>query len=376
MSNKSTSRIGILDGFRALAIIAVMLYHYFSLYMTGFAKTYVYPYDQKYNYFSYGYLGVEFFFIISGFVIFFTLEKTSNFSDFWKKRLIRLWPSIIIASLFIFIFFKVFDQAVINQDPQKISNFLPSLTFIRPSLLNNITDKFGFTTHFRYLNGSFWSLWVEIQFYLLVSLIYFYDKNKFLRNFLLISCVIFLINYILHSTGGSNRLHIPNAKEVSEFQFKWMDDGFNMFNFLPFFTIGVVFYQLFKNKAENKKTKISIFLFLVFFMLAEIFVAKDNWERIAFLVMYIMFYIFVYRPNLFSFFESRFFTKTGEASYFLYLIHEPIGLHLIFLFGVFFMPVGFVWPVTIMFILAVLSIYYTDFLDKKISKWLKSKFLR
>ena len=71
-------RIKILDGFRALAIISVMLFHYFSRYTTiG-----LYPYKDRYDFFSLGALGVQFFFIISGFVIYFTLKKTISILEF------------------------------------------------------------------------------------------------------------------------------------------------------------------------------------------------------------------------------------------------------------------------------------------------------
>ncbi len=86
MNKVSTSRIGILDGFRALAIIAVLLFHFFSRYTTHHYKTNLYPYSDKYGYFGYAYLSVEFFFIISGFVTFFVLEYINAFTSFLENR--------------------------------------------------------------------------------------------------------------------------------------------------------------------------------------------------------------------------------------------------------------------------------------------------
>lgn len=59
MSNKV--RITILDGFRAVAIISVMLYHYFNRWAPPLNSVSLYPYGSKFSYFNYGYLGVEFF---------------------------------------------------------------------------------------------------------------------------------------------------------------------------------------------------------------------------------------------------------------------------------------------------------------------------
>jgi peptidoglycan/LPS O-acetylase OafA/YrhL len=75
-------RISILDGFRAVAIISVMLYHYFSRWTPPNNKFSLYPYGNFYDYFVWGKLGVQFFFIISGFVIYFTLKKTENLASF------------------------------------------------------------------------------------------------------------------------------------------------------------------------------------------------------------------------------------------------------------------------------------------------------
>lgn len=371
--SKSKSRIAILDGFRALAIIAVLFFHFFSRYTTNHYKTNLYPYADKYDYFGYGYLGVEFFFIISGFVIFFTLEQTNNFIVFWKKRLIRLWPSMFIASIIIFIFFRIFDDK--SQGAQLI-NFLPSLSFIKPNLINNTMSFFGTETKIGYLNGSFWSLWLEIQFYVFSSFLYFMNKKNFVRNFLVLSSFLCLINVVIHTMHGENRLGLPFAYEISIFYDKWFDNGFNLIGFLPFFSIGVIFYLFFKNKNSKIVTSTYVKGFLLFFVVFEMIFAKDWGERIAFLLMYLLFFVFIYFPDKLSFLEKPFLSKTGEASYFLYLIHENIGVYIIVALGSYFLPLGFVLPLLIMIAFTVLSILYTYTIDKKINKWLKGILLK
>jgi len=73
--DKTSSRILELDSLRGLAIIAVMLYHYTSRYVRLYGFHNTPPFE-----FWYGRLGVEFFFIISGFVIFMTLSKPKQVS--------------------------------------------------------------------------------------------------------------------------------------------------------------------------------------------------------------------------------------------------------------------------------------------------------
>lgn len=81
--NKGT-RLTNFDGLRGIAIILVVFYHYTS-----------YLRDQPnslYRIFNYGYHGVELFFIISGFVIYFTLDKYRDSTRFVIARFCRLYP--------------------------------------------------------------------------------------------------------------------------------------------------------------------------------------------------------------------------------------------------------------------------------------------
>jgi peptidoglycan/LPS O-acetylase OafA/YrhL len=67
-------RIKTLDVFRGLAAYSVLLVHYTQ----GYRERFGHSYNPKYD-FYYGYLGVEFFFLISGFVIFLTVLNSTSF---------------------------------------------------------------------------------------------------------------------------------------------------------------------------------------------------------------------------------------------------------------------------------------------------------
>ena len=169
MENKTKNcRIRVLDGFRALAILMVIFFHYFSRWNK------LYPYGNKYDFFVYGKMGVQFFFIISGFVILYTLENTTDFVTFWKKRVIRLFPSMLIASIITYFIFVSFDTELLFPASHFFKNILASITFIPPDTLASI---FNNKVQLDYISGSYWSLWPEIQFYLFVSTIYFFNKK-------------------------------------------------------------------------------------------------------------------------------------------------------------------------------------------------------
>ena len=83
----------ILDGLRGVAALMVIWYHIFE----GFATS---PLDQKFNH---GYLAVDFFFVLSGFVIGYAYDDRwgrMTVGGFFKRRLIRLHPMVILGAVF------------------------------------------------------------------------------------------------------------------------------------------------------------------------------------------------------------------------------------------------------------------------------------
>jgi peptidoglycan/LPS O-acetylase OafA/YrhL len=359
-------RIAILDGFRALAILSVLFYHYFSRWTPPNHSVSFYPYNDNFNYFFWGKFGVQFFFLISGFVIYFTLEKTDNFSSFWKKRLARLLPSIIVASLITYIFFISFDETNIFPDSLVLGNFIPSLLFINPVIINNI-----FGTNLAYLNGSYWSLWPEIQFYFLISIVFYYNKNKFLNNFIFISIFIIIIHHLLLNIQDKNVLNISISFEFLNWYNKWIVNGFNLVTYLPFFSAGVVSYVLFDNHNSNVKNSMIIKIYVFFIIAYIIYSGVRMPTRIVYIFIISIFATFIYFPTKLKVFERPVFTSIGESSYFLYLIHEHIGVFLIFITGNIFLLNTFVFPLLLIVFFTIISILYYRLIDKRFVKIFK-----
>ena len=88
MSNPKSDRLVEIDALRGVAALAVVLFHYTTrfteLFKPGTLPTISFPG---------GHYGVNLFFIISGFVIFMTLEKTARPLDFVVSRFSRLFPA-------------------------------------------------------------------------------------------------------------------------------------------------------------------------------------------------------------------------------------------------------------------------------------------
>ena len=240
------SRIAILDGFRALAILSVLFYHFFTRWTPPHFPVSRYPYGNSYDFFGLGILGVQFFFIISGFVIFYSLEHTKSIASFWKKRMIRLMPAMVVASLLTFCLVWLFDTNAIFPGSQKLINLFVSFSFISPALLNKLAG----TSEFFYLSGSYWSLWPEIQFYALASSLYFFDKKNFARNFIYAAGFLLGLHLFLVNLSGSNLLRIQANPAMLEVYLQWVKI-LNLPVYLPYFFTGVLFYILYRNHLQT-----------------------------------------------------------------------------------------------------------------------------
>src|SRR4051794_31539154 len=94
MESAQKPRIELIDAFRGVAIIAVMLFHYLFEWRKEIDHL-----DAVASWASVGALGVELFFVISGLVITMTILGSRSVIDFAVKRVARLYPAFAVASL-------------------------------------------------------------------------------------------------------------------------------------------------------------------------------------------------------------------------------------------------------------------------------------
>ena len=144
----------ILDGLRGVAALTVVCFHLFEAYATSHL-------DQRINH---GYLAVDFFFILSGFVVGYAYDdrwKTMTVTNFIKRRFIRLHPMVVIGAIIGAIMF--YFQGCAAWDVSKVSvTKLFIATFINACLIP-ATPGFEIrgVGEMYPLNGPSWSLFYE-----------------------------------------------------------------------------------------------------------------------------------------------------------------------------------------------------------------------
>ncbi len=142
-----------LDALRIIAALMVVFYHYCALGPATGRLAFAYPSIVPLA--KYGYLGVDIFFIISGFVIALSAEGRSC-RGFTAARARRLYPAFIAACLLTATVIAIVPD---GQPHMGFGRLAANLTLFAP--------YFGL----RSVDGVYWSLYVEIRFYILIALI-------------------------------------------------------------------------------------------------------------------------------------------------------------------------------------------------------------
>lgn len=150
----NASRVSEIDGLRFLCAVSVMLFHYtFSGFHGGVLTDFRYPWLEDMT--RYGYLGVECFFMISGFVILMTATRV-DLTGFAVSRFTRIFPALWICGSITFVLMLLLN------DPRPLLH-ASWQTYAQSMLLVSGLMNADF------IDGSYWSLVYELKFYLLVG---------------------------------------------------------------------------------------------------------------------------------------------------------------------------------------------------------------
>ena len=319
-------RLGQVDGLRTIAVAMVVCFHYLDRWTTPTFALNIYPYGSTYahHFLTYGAYGVQLFFIISGFVIFLTLERCTSLIEFFVRRIVRLWPALILAT-----FATILIARSLAGSPPHASDtnsLLPSLTLIP----KYVWGLLGVHTS-GYADGVLWSLWIEIQFYLVAGIIFFVARRYFLYVMTAIAVALSALTYVvLDHLGRGLGLHLSPrvAFHLREFLI-----GSNMEAHLWWFIFGMAMYQLWAGRSRTSNLVIAgiaiIFQELTSLHLAPWGPGKGPIFALVIVGIFALFAGGLYLPALGRVLSLRWMRKIGEASYLMYLIHEVIGLTLV-----------------------------------------------
>lgn len=188
----------ILDGLRGVAALLVVLFHVFEIHSHG---------DHSKQIINHGYLAVDFFFLLSGFVLGYAYDDRwgkMTLKDFFKRRIIRLQPMIIIGSIIGALLFYFQDSPAlgwggINEVPvwKMLLVMLIGFTLIP---VGKGLDIRGWN-EMHPLNGPAWSLFFEYIANIVYALI-LRRLSKVVLAILVVVAAGFTIHYALTNPNG------------------------------------------------------------------------------------------------------------------------------------------------------------------------------
>jgi peptidoglycan/LPS O-acetylase OafA/YrhL len=317
---KTPDRLLELDCLRGIAALSVVLFHF----------TFGYDYgnhlmDPSKFYFTYGRMGVQLFFIISGFVIFMTLSKTKNIFNFIITRFSRLYPAYWICILLTILITTLISPPVhIYSIKQVLFNFtmFQSAFFVKD------------------IDGAYWTLFVELSFYIVMGLLFKFNQLKNIQLICFGWLLLCLLFYFFKIPLGNYIKVLLLLRQA------------------PLFISGIGFYFLF----STQKMK-SLYLILLglssYLIIIQEYKPEIN-ELIILLFIHFSMYLFVIGKLKFIILKP--FLFLGKVSYPLYLIHEEVGSTIIFWlkkvldFQIFYVPI----TITLVTFLAFLIHKYVE----------------
>lgn len=284
-SNKN-SRLVEIDALRGLAALAVVLFHYTSRFHELFEVSSLPTFS-----FPYGHYGVNLFFIISGFVIFMTLEKTSRPMDFVVSRFSRLFPAYWVAIILTFSITHALG--------------LPGKLVDLGAALGNLFMIQGIF-HIPHVDGVYWTLEVELLFYCGMFFLYRIQRLDLIHWALLGLLALRVIYFALAQGFG--------------IELSWTISRLLILPYIPWFALGIAIYLVTSHRHPGEwrwpaQTA----------ALAVVTLAIVDSLSVALLAVGLGAAVFLAASGRAPLLRHRVLVWLGAISYPLYLVHENIG---------------------------------------------------
>ena len=391
----------LLDGLRGVVALMVLWYHVFEGF--AFAK------GSVIETFNHGHLGVDFFFMLSGFVISYAYddrwkdkstrqqvnettnggesESSMTLGSFFKRRLIRLHPMLVLGTLIGLITF--FIQGGVKWDGASVPlhwimlAFLLTLFFV-PAYPGAAYDIRGNGEMFP-LNGPSWSLFFEYIGNIVYALFLRRLSNKSLCVFTVVLGILW-IWFVTFDISGYDMIGIG-----------WTLDAVNFFGgFLRMmfpFSFGMLMARNFGQRSTVNGQQ-SFFIRNIFWIAIIVMFALFSMpyfpktETISVNGIYELFCIMMVFPiivwlgassKMMNSFTTKLCKFLGDMSYPLYIVHYPVMyLFYAWLIENGYYTLGETWQVVILVMVLNIALAYLclKFYDEPVRRWLTKKFMK
>lgn len=248
-----------------------------------------------------GQWGVDVFFLLSGFIIYFTTREGSNWKSFAIKRIFRIYPAYLVCFTIYYCISLIYNDLY--------GGGYSSLQIIQNVLMIPFSEPIGYRS---LIVGQAWSTCYELYFYTVFTLILLFGwKKKWLLPSILVLFVIgFAYNYLFHPSGLIGYvLSLAGRHHVL------------------FFCEGIFIAEFLKILESIKlKKELFIILFIAIFAIYLYFMCNAYNSYISFVISPIVFCaVYMLNKNLTrKSLAHRIMVYLGNISFSIYLIHSVI----------------------------------------------------
>lgn len=305
-----------LDGLRTLAFLGVYFYHSFHTEYSEIKQNSIYLFVT--NFFRNGDLGVNFFFVLSGFLIthLLMLEESKlgkiSLLKFYMRRLLRIWPLYFGCVLFGFVFFPMI-KSLFGQVPSETADFMLFLSFL--GNFNNIFNGLPDAS----ILGVLWSVAIEEQFYLIWPLLLMIFTKR--RNLLIAIIIVGNLLFRLYYFDNPTFLYFHTLSVMSNLAIGcWC--GYMTFQH-------DCFVNFFKNVSLSQN--IIVYTTLAIFIIYRNFIFQNQFFVMAENLIFSIFFGWVLLEQIYS---KSSIIKIGNIKYFNFWGKYTYGLYCLHFIGI------------------------------------------
>lgn len=274
-----------LDVLRGFAALAVVIFHY-SRHGT---QTFV---DYPFAFWN-GHYGVQLFFVISGFVIYFTLERSRTLADFAVSRFSRLYPAYWAAIVFWIAYALTHGQFV------WWAGVLANLTMLQEFV--GIGD----------IDAVFWTLAVELMFYVMMAAVFVTGQ---LRNIVPLTIAWLVVAIVWSLVTGFDGAKFTNIQ-----------DSWFILPCAPYFAAGIMFYLI---RSRGRRP---LYISTIALALATVLIVDGPEDAVVAAILFGIVALAI--AGRLAILVSPVTLWLGAISYPLYLLHRNVGYELLHLFN-------------------------------------------
>jgi peptidoglycan/LPS O-acetylase OafA/YrhL len=223
--------------------------------------------------------------------------------------------------------------------------------------------------HWKWLDGAYWSLWVEVKFYCVIGAMFFALRSNAIRVWIVFE-VFSIVIAVLNLAIGGRALDII--------------DGFIFQTYVPYFSIGLAAYLM--RAGGDQKTTIHLLLIvatvhLVLSFATHLFQSdRTGWYAAQYIAgqaaILVMFWAFVWDRLSFAIFRWAPLARMGRASYGVYLLHQNVGITILSMPLVGWLAPSLLSPLVVIAAVIAIAILVHERVELPVQDWLKARLFK